>query len=187
MGSAETATMIGGDAPQAGPRAGDEDAILLVSLTFAGHRYATAEWGSVFRHPQHVISVQGTKGHVLIDMHDVGVTVHVGDRVERYPLHGALGTDAERTRTNMAPLSGGGVTYGDSTQRPPAWLRAAMRNELDYFTKLVTSGIVDPALATLTDGFAARASIATADALTRSLQEKRTVSVGEITSSAGLI
>ena len=56
--------MISGPAPQAGPRAGDEDPIALATLTFPGAGYATLEWGSVHRRPEHHIIVQGTRGHL---------------------------------------------------------------------------------------------------------------------------
>ncbi|WP_200948643.1 Gfo/Idh/MocA family protein [Microbacterium sp. Root61] len=178
---AERATMIGGAVPHAGSRTGNEDALLLASLAFPGDRYATLDWGSVFRRPQHEVTIQGTLGYVTIDMHDVGVTLTTADRVERFPLHTAE-EDAERTAEHAGTASGGGVVYGDPTVRPPRWLRSAMQAELDYFHGLVAgTHEVDPALVSLTDGSAARASIATADALTLSMAEGRTVAVNEIT------
>ncbi len=183
MGAAETATMVAGAAPQAGTRVGDEDALLLATVTMPGHRYATLEWGSVFRRPEHVVRVEGTRGFLEIDMEDVGVTVVTGDRVERFPLHESAEVDAERTAENHGSGSGGGVTYGDPTVRPPRWLRTVMQRELVYFTSLLRGETPDPALAGLTDGTAARASIATAEALTRSAALGRTVAVSEVSAS----
>jgi len=181
MGDAEKATMISGNAPQAGARIGDEDAVLLATLTMPGDRYATLEWGSVFRRPEHYVTVQGTRGYLEIDMEEVGVTLVTTDRVERFPLHESAEVDADRTRENRATSSGGGVTYGDPTVRPPQWLRTVMQRELAYFTGLVTgTRDADPALAALTDGSAARASIATAEALTRSAALGRTIEISEI-------
>lgn len=180
MGAADSATMIGGAAPQAGPRVGDEDVLLLAALTFPGDRYASLEWGSVYRRPQHAVTIHGADGYIEIDMHEVGVTVVAGDHVERFPLHRDAAEDLERTRGNLSAPSGGGVTYGDATRRPPGWLRVGMQRELEYFTGLVAGARPDPALASLTDGSAARASIATADALTRSLEQGRRIPTAEI-------
>jgi len=185
MGAAESATMISGDAPQAGERVGDEDAILLATLTLPHHRYASLEWGSVFRRPEHRVTVQGTRGYIEIDMEDVGVTAVTTEGTERFPLHETAEVDAARTRENRATTSGGGVTYGDPHSRPPQWLRRAMRRELDHFAGLLTgTQEIDPALSGLTDGTAARASIATAEALTRAAEQRRTVAVADVMQTA---
>jgi len=185
MGAADTATMITGPVPQAGSRVGDEDPILLATLTIPDARYASLEWGSVHRNPQHYIEVQGTVGHLRIDMHDVGITVHGMDRTERFPLHASTEVDAERTRNNQATTSGGGVTYGDASHRPPEWLRAGMLRELEYFDGLIRGTIpMTASWASLTDGTAARSSIATATALTRAAVSRRTVRVSDITGAA---
>lgn len=182
MGAAVTATMISGPVPQAGPRTGDEDPILLATLTLPHARYATLEWGSVHRRPQHHISVQGTRGHITIDMHDVGVTVQAGNRTERFPLHDSAEVDAERTRHNHGSASGGGVTYGDASHQPPAWLRAGMRRELAYFDGLVRGTMSSAGFwASLTDGTAARSSIATASALSLAAEQRRTVPISDVT------
>lgn len=177
MGDAETATMVSGPAPQAGPRFGDEDSVLLATLVMPGTRYATLEWGSVFRRPEHRVTIQGTKGSLVIDMDEVGVTAVTEDGVEQFPLHESAEVDAERTAHNHATASGGGVTYGDPTVRPPRWLRTVMRRELEYFTALLRGSSPRPELAGLTDGTAARASIATAEALTQSAADGRTIHV----------
>ncbi|RZI95250.1 MAG: hypothetical protein EOO67_02930 [Microbacterium sp.] len=61
-----------------------------------------------------------------------------------------------------------------------------MERELAYFTGLLHGHPVDPALTGLTDGTAARASIATAEALTRSAALGRTVAVSEVTAEASV-
>lgn len=188
MGSAETATMISGTTAQTGPRVGDEETVLLATLTFPGTRYATLEWGSVFRKAEHRITIEGTRGYVVIDMDEVGVEVVSDGRVTRFPLHDTPADDQERTAANRMIGSGGGVTYGDPQIRPPQWLRTAMRSEIDYFTDLLGGATVQPEFATLTDGTAARASIATAEALTLSASFGRTVDVDDVVSggAAGL-
>lgn len=184
MGPADTATMVSGPVPQAGARAGDEDPILLATLTFPRGRYATLEWGSVHRRPQHHITVQGTRGHLTIDMHDVGVTVQTGTHTERFALHDSVEVDAERTRQNHASASGGGVTYGDASHRPPEWLRSGMHRELEHFDALVRGTRPRTGFwASLTDGTAARSSIATASALSLAAEQRRTVAVSAVTTT----
>ena len=56
-----------------------------------------------------------------------------------------------------------------------------MKNEMAYFHYLVRGGKADEEFVPLIDGTAARASIATADALTLSLRENRKVDVSEVT------
>lgn len=179
MGPAQTATMISGHAPQAGPRTGDDESILLATLTFPDNRYATLEWGSVFQRPQHSVTVQGTKGYFTVDMQNVSVTLHrPGQPVEQIPLHGSFEKDAKRASENAGVSSGSGVTYGDSSIRPPEWLRDAMISEIDYFQRLVSGQeAIGERWKSLTDGSAARASIATADALTLSAAEGRTIKI----------
>lgn len=182
MGAADSATMISGQASQAGPRTGDEDPIALATLTLPHSRYATLEWGSVHRRPEHHITLQGTEGYLTIDMHEVGVTVHSGSTIEHFPLHASSAADAVRTQQNHASISGGGVTYGDASLRPPEWLQTGMRRELEYFDGLVrgtvsSGGFWQP----LTDGSAARSSIATASALSLAAELRRTVAISEVT------
>ncbi|WP_404430001.1 Gfo/Idh/MocA family oxidoreductase [Microbacterium lacus] len=184
MGAADTATMISGQAPQAGSRTGDEDPIALATLTLPHDRYATLEWGSVHRRPEHQITLQGTEGYLTIDMHEVGVTIHTGAQTERFPLHDSYAVDAERARQNASTTSGGGVTYGDASLRPPGWLRAGMHRELEYFDGLVRGTVSSGGFwRPLTDGTAARSSIATASALTLASELRRTVVISEVTAA----
>ena len=182
LGPATSVTMNGGAAPQCGPRVGDQDAILLASATFEQSRYATLEWGSVFRRPRHAITIEGTEGYLEIDLQQVTISLHRDNQVDHFPLHSSFDADQQRARENLASTNGSGVTYGNPSVRPPSWLREAMIAEILYFHSLATGeGPVQPSLSSLTDGSAARASIATAEAMMLSLELARTVHVQEIT------
>ena len=183
MGRAERVTMIGGNlahrVEDLGPGAlADEDDLIIASLEFPGGAVGIMQWGSAFRVPEHYVEFLGTTGSIRIDFQDVGVEVRTADGVERIPLHRSEAEDAERREEYTASRSGGGVDYGNPHMRPPGWLQGIMVRELEYLHGLLRGEReVDPVLAALTDGTAARDSIATADALTVSLAEDRKVTV----------
>src|SRR5699024_5133915 len=68
-------------------------------------------------------------------------------------------------------------------KNPPLWLKSIMEKEMKYFHDLMLGGDPEKEFVPLTDGTAATASIATADALTMSLKEDRKVNVNEIIDS----
>lgn len=75
----------------------------------------------------------------------------------------------------------GSTVHGNPTDTPPKWLHSIMIKEMNYFHALMKGQSPDSEYKPLTDGTAARNSIATADALTLSLREDRKVSVSEVT------
>jgi len=186
MGPATTVTMAGGNLAHAGEQFGDEDDILLITLEFADGRLATLEYGSAFRWPEHHLLIQGTRGAILLDMQRAGVTVRYPDREERHLLHRTAEEDAQRTRIYASSSTDGAIMYGNPSTTPPLWLQGIVAEETRYFHGLMQGETPLPEFAALTDGSAARASIATADALTLSLAEDRKVRVAEITSDTAL-
>ena len=185
MGPATDAYMTGGNVAHSGPEFGDEDDMLLISLQFAGSRFATLEYGSAFRWPEHYVLIQGTKGAIRIDLQDAGVELRVGGESRRFLLHRTEQEDADRSAIYSGSRTDGAVQYGNPHRRPPLWLRGIIEEEMRYFHGLLSGKSPEAEFAGLTDGSAAAASIATADALTRSLLEGRKVAVAEIT-GAGL-
>lgn len=186
MGPARIATMVSASVPHAGTRSGDEDTLLLATLELPGDRFASLQWGSVFRKPEHEIVIQGTRGYLAIDMQRVEITVVAGGDVKTISMHGNARLDRERLTENRASAAGSGVIYGDVSRRPPGWLSAGMRRELEYFTAYIRDpSHAAPEWRSLTDGTAARTSIATAAALSRSAAERRSVAIAEITSMPG--
>lgn len=184
MGAPKTATMIGGNVAHQGDGFGDEDDLLLITLEFENGTFATLEYGSAFRWPQHYLLVQGTLGAAMIDMTNTGVTVRHPGGEERFLLHRTEEEDAQRTAIYAGSATDGGIMYGGPGTVPPLWLQGIVDQETEYFHGLLTRAQPLTEFAALTDGSAARLSIATADALSLSLAEDRKVKVSEILDSA---
>lgn len=180
FGPAVTVTMAGGNVAHRGPQFGDEDDLLLITLEFGGDRFAAMEYGSAFRWPEHYVLIQGSRGAIRIDLQDTGVTLRTPSGSERFLLHRSEEEDADRTRIYAGSSTDGAVMYGRPELRPPLWLAGVVEEEIGYFHGLLTGAAPDPELAALTDGTAACAAIATADALSLSLAENRKVAVEEI-------
>lgn len=185
MGPAEVATMVGGNVAHRGSEFGDEDDLLLITLEFRSDRFAVLEYGSAFRWPEHHVLVQGTLGAIRIDLQEPGVKVRTTEGSRRFLLHRTPEEDAERRGIYSGSGTHGPIAYGNPQVRPPLWLRGIIEEEFSYFHGLLLGAAPSPEFAALTDGSAATAAIATADALTLSLREGRKVHVSEVTSSAG--
>lgn len=180
MGPAERVTMTGGNVAHHGENFGDEDDMLFISLEFPNERFATLQYGSAFRWSDHFVKIQGSKGAILIDLQDVKVVLKTPDGEERFLLHRSQEEDDDRTRLNKGVEMDGAIMYGNPLKKPPLWLQGIMEKEMLYFHQIMSGKEVDEEFKPLLDGTAARASIATADALTLSLNEDRKVSVSEI-------
>lgn len=180
MGPAQRVTMIGGNVAHQGEHFGDEDDMLFISLEFPNHKFATLQYGSAFRWSDHFVKIQGSKGAILIDLQDVKVVLKTPDGEERYLLHRSQEEDDDRTRINKGLEMDGAIMYGNPSKTPPMWLYGIMEKEMHYFHQIMTGHEIDDEFKPLLDGTAARASIATADALTLSLKEDRKVNVSEI-------
>jgi len=181
MGPAVQATMIGGNVAHQGKQYGDEDDLLLISLEFADRKFAALEYGSAFRWPEHAVLIEGTKGAIHIDLQNAGVELRTPDRNEKFLLHRTPEEDADRTAIYAGSETDGAIMYGNPSIVPPLWLRGIIEQELEYFHSLMLGAPAIPEFANLTDGTAAMASIATADALSLSLSENRKVLISEIT------
>ncbi len=179
MGPATRVNMVGGNVAHQAEGFGDEDDLLLITLEFTDNRYATLQYGSAFRFNEHYIKIQGTKGAILLDLQDVKVVVKTVEKEEQFLLHASEAEDLDRARTYQN--LDGGIMYGKPSQSVPLWLDTIMKRELQYFHDVILGAPIDEEFIPLLDGTAARASIATADALTLSLQEDRKVNVQEIT------
>jgi predicted dehydrogenase len=180
MGPATVATMVGGNVAHRGSGNGDEDDLLLITLEFEGDRFATLEYGSAFRWPEHYVLIQGTRGAIRIDLQDVGVTLRRPEAIEQFLLHRTEEEDVDRSRIYRDATTDGAIMYGNPDLVPPLWLRGVIDEEVRYFHGLMLGDSLVDEFAALTDGSAAMASIATADALTLSLAEGRKVAVAEI-------
>ncbi|MRH41166.1 gfo/Idh/MocA family oxidoreductase [Aquibacillus halophilus] len=178
MGPATRVCMVGGNVAHQGEKFGDENDLLLVSLEFEKNKFATIQYGSAFRLGEHYVKIQGTKGAILIDLKNVNVIVKTTDGEERILLHASEVEDEDRRRIYQGLE--GGIMYGDPKTKIPMWLDTIMKKELNYFHNVLQGSEVDEEFIPLLDGTAARAAVATADALTLSLNEDRKVNVDEI-------
>lgn len=179
MGPAKRVTMVGGNVAHQGEEFGDEDDLLLLTLEFNNNRYATMQYGSAFRWGEHYIKIQGTKGSILIDLQDPKVILKKPHETKQFLLHASKEEDEDRRLINKS--QDGGIMYGKPSQHVPLWLYTIMKREMDYFHQVITGVEVSEEFIPLLDGTAARASIATADALTLSMLEDRKVNVSEVT------
>ncbi|MBW7475751.1 Gfo/Idh/MocA family oxidoreductase [Paenibacillus oenotherae] len=181
MGPAKTACMVGGNVAHNGEGFGDEDDMLLITLEFGADKYATLQYGSAFRWNEHYVKINGTKGAILVDLQDVKVILKTEEGETRYLLHESQEEDDDRTAIYKNFEVDSAIAYGKPGKTPPMWLDSIMKKEMNYLHYLVQGGQADEEFVPLIDGTAARAAIATADALTLSLQENRKVDVSEVT------
>jgi predicted dehydrogenase len=180
MGPATAAYMVGGNVAHDSEVFGDEDDMLFITLEFGNNTYATLQYGSAFRWPDHFVKIQGTEGAILIDLQDVKVVLKTPEGVERFILHESKEEDDDRSRIYKGVEMDGAIAYGKPGKKPPLWLCSIMKNEMEYFHSILQGKKPDDEFKQLLDGTAARASIATADALSLSLKERRRVDLAEI-------
>jgi predicted dehydrogenase len=180
MGPASRVCMSGGNVAHVGEQYGDEEDMLFITLEFADKKFATLQYGSAFRWGDHFVKIQGTKGAILIDMQDTKMVLRTPDGDQQFLLHETKEEDDDRKRINKGYEMDGAIMYGKPSQHPPKWLHSLMRNEMIYLHHVLQGGKVEKEFIPLLDGTAARAAIATADALTLSLAEDRKVNVKEI-------
>ena len=180
MGVPEKVTMVGGNIAHQGEKFGDEDDALFITLEFPNKRFATLQYGSAFRWPDHSVKIQGTKGAILLDLQDVGVTLKIDDKEEKFLLHRTKEEDDDRTRIYKGLEMDGAIMYGKPDRIPPLWLHGIMEMEMEFLHNVLQGAEVDKEFIPLLDGTAARDSILTADALTKSLEEDRKVKISEL-------
>lgn len=187
MGPAERVSMMGGNVAHHGEQFGDEDDMLFISLEFPNQRFATLQYGSAFRWGDHNVKIQGTKGAILIDMQDVKVVLKTPEGEKQFLLHESKEVDEDRSRIYKGLEMDGAIIYGNPDKTPPLWLNGIMKQEMIYFHNIMQGAEVEEEFKPLLDGTAARAAIATADALTLSKEQDRKVSVIEITSKEVMV
>lgn len=181
MGEPETVTMVGGNVAHSGEGFGDEDDMLFITLEFPNKRYAILEYGSAFRWSEHYVLIQGTKGAIRLDMRDVAMIVRHGNgEEEKFLLHETKEEDDERTSIYHGTQMDGAIMYGKPGKIPPLWLHGIMKHEMKFFNGIMHGEESEEEFRPLLTGKAARAAIATADALTISIRENRKVKLSEI-------
>lgn len=180
MGYPKMVTMTGGNVAHKGEQFGDEDDMIFINLEFENNKYAVLEYGSAFRWSEHYVLIQGTKGAIRIDMQDVKMTLKTEKGDEYFLVHETKEEDDDRTRIYKGLEMDGAIMYGKPGRKPPMWLHGIMKNEMKFFNNILHGAPVTDEFKPLLTGEAARAAIATADALTLSLKENRKVAVSEV-------
>lgn len=180
-GCPEEVTMTGGNVAHMGEAFGDEDDMLLITMEYTDNRYAVIEYGSAFRWQEHYLLIQGTEGAIKIDMCRCGMKLKKKDREESFLVHRSKEVDDDRTRIYMETERDNGNQFGRPGRKPFLWLQDIMNDEMEFFNGVLHGESVTEEFRPLLTGEAARNSIATADACTRSLNENRKVKVSEIT------
>ncbi|QOR70558.1 Gfo/Idh/MocA family oxidoreductase [Ruania alkalisoli] len=169
-GAVASVRAVGGNLAHQGEGFGDEDDVVLLTLTFADGGFGSMQYGSGFRWGEHLVKINGTEGAVLIDNKAASVFLKVGDAA---PQQFGLFDDADSEESMQALFKDvdGGSTYGSPTDRPPLYLRRAVRDELACFIDVVTGFPIDDDKKMLFDGSAARASVQVAQAALQSLRD----------------
>lgn len=179
-GCPDTVTMAGGNAAHKEEVYGDEEDMLFITMEYPGSRYALLEYGSAFRWQEHYLLVQGTKGAIKLDMCNCGMTLKAGNREEHFPVHRTEEEDEDRTRIYRETEKDNGSQFGRPGRKPFLWLQGIMNEEMEFFNEVLHGAEAAEEFMPLLTGEAARNSIATADACTRSLNENRKVRLSEI-------
>lgn len=179
-GMPTTVTMTGGNVMHNGEGFGDEDDMLFINLEFPNNRYAVCEWGSAFHWPEHYVLIQGTKGAIKLDMCDCGGTLKIDGKDTHFLIHETQEEDDDRTKIYHGTEMDGAIMYGKPGKKPPMWLHSIMKKEMHYFNEIMHGKEPDDEFKALLNGIAARAAIATADALTKSRFEDKKIKLKEI-------
>lgn len=179
-GMPEIVTMEAGNVAHHGKNFGDEDDMIFINMRFSDGRYAVLEWGSAFRWPEHYLLIQGTKGAIRLDMYDAVCTLKCNGKEEHFLLHESEEEDADRRRIYHGTEMDGAIQYGKPGKIPPLWLQSIMKKEMKYLNDIMHGMESSEEFKPLLTGEAARAAIATADALTLSRIEDRKVRLSEI-------
>lgn len=180
LGNPLSAVMTGGNVAHKGELFGDEDDMLFINLEFPGDKFAILEYGSAFKWSEHYLLIQGTKGAIKIDMQDVKLTLKTENSEEYFLVHETKEEDNNRTALYRGTQMDGAIMYGNPGKKPPMWLHSIMKNEMQYFSDVLQGKEVTEEFEPLLTGEAAKSSIATADACTKSIKENRKVYLSEI-------
>ena len=78
------------------------------------------------------MKIQETKGAILLDLQDVGVTLKIDDKEEKFLLHRTKEEDDDRTRIYKGLEMDGAIMYGKPDRIPPLWLHGIMEMEMEF-------------------------------------------------------
>lgn len=163
IGPVKRVFTVGGNLAHRGGGFGDEDDALLLTLAFEGGAIGSMQYGSAFHWGEHYLKVNGTKGAIRMGHKEARIDLLLpGSEPRTYPLFDD--PESQQSLVDLFQRTHGGSTYGRPTDRPPAYLRNALVDELKCFNDVLLGTDVSDLRKPLFDGSAARAAVAVAEA-----------------------
>lgn len=169
IGDVAAVRAVGGNLAHQGEGHGDEDDVILLTLEFADGAFGTMQYGSGFRWGEHHVKINGAEGAILIDVKTATLHLKRGDaEPETFPLFDD--PESQQSVHALFRATDGGSTYGVPTDRPGAYVRRALTDEIACFVDVLQGAPVAEGQQMLFDGSAGRASVQVAEAALRSLR-----------------
>lgn len=177
LGPAESICTAGGNLAHQGEGYGDEEDVLLLTMSFRNGAYATMQYGSGFRWGEHYLKINGTEGAILIDMKRSVVELKKNYKTTSYPVYGL--SEHNEAKKKLYEDMDGGVIYGNPSSRPGAELSTLMSEELRCFRDAILHKRIDKQYRLLFDNTSAASSIRTAEAALKALKEKTWITIAD--------
>lgn len=147
---------------------GDEDDVILLSLTFQSGALASMQYGSGFQFGNHFIRLNGTKGGAVISFQDNQLILKIEDEITVSTLFEDTAGSVDEAYRNQ----NGGIRYGVPGMDPPAYLAQAIAQELRDFHQVVGGQPIPERIVDLFDGSSALQSVAIASAAQKSQKQQ---------------
>ncbi len=138
----------------------DEDDVALITLSFPTGAFATLQYGSAFRIPNHFIRVNGTKKGAVLDFAKAKVTIRSDDSTEEFPFFNDI--ECQNSLLGIFKKEDAGIIYGNPRRKPVAYIAKNMIREFDTFVDVVEGGEIKAEYIDLFDGTSAINSVKTA-------------------------
>ena len=136
MGPVESVYCAGGNLAHQGKGFGTEDDILLLTLHFKNGTYATMQYGSGFRLGEHFFKINFEKGYIVLDNKKSSFIV-VNEKNELKTIPMFEGNKRNLSMKNLFKKTDGGVTFGKPGQDAELFLAKAVKDELEYFNRVL--------------------------------------------------
>ncbi len=150
---------------------GDEDDVILITLSFQSGAFATLQYGSGFRMSNHIIRVNGSKKGALIDFSLAKVTVKSDDGVKEFPLFSD--EDSQNSILGLFKKADAGIVYGSPDNRPIAYIKNNLQKEFNMFANVVEGMDIPKEYADLFNGTSAYNSVNIAESCIQSINRNK--------------
>ena len=136
MGSVDSVFCAGGNLAHKGKGFGTEDDVLLLTLYFKNGAYASMQYGSGFRLGEHFLKINFEKGYIVLDNKKSNIKiVNEKNKIKIIPLF--EGKNLNQSMINLFKKTDGGVTFGKPGQDAELFLAKAVKDELEFFNKVL--------------------------------------------------